>query len=171
MKRFKAILVAVLAGCLLMAFTACSGGSSNSNSQENASILNESETGTLADRIQESQENYSSLMSSIMYMSMEELLEEIRPTVESQSNENMNASVTAEGDTITFTFTYLVPIDNADNSYSDYLESGLEDSSDSFQYTVNQYSSAVGKPLTLTVIYYNADGSVLASKSCSSQSN
>lgn len=168
MKRLKAILAAALAGCLLMAFTACTNGNNSTVDTNNASPqVNTSES---ADT--NSQEE--SPASDVGEGSATEILkafaegeegQSMISSMESASGGVCTGSLEVEGNTLVIICTYDMEIPEAGReTMVSALESALEAFDSVFQPAAEQLSQAAGEPIQFRVEYRDNQDEVLASR-------
>ena len=107
MKRFKAILAAALAGCLLMAFTACSGGNNTTGGvtipSPNASVSDDA-----------SDAGDDSVTEKLRAMAEGEEGEALISSMESSAGNVVTGSLEVEGNTLVVICTYQeeIPAEN-----------------------------------------------------------
>lgn len=155
MKRFKLFFVAALAGCLVFAFTACTP-------QAQPSTQTTPNTSASQSR---SEDTDSSEDSASTDTSLEEYVNSIAEDLEaSGSNADADCEVTASGNTVTFAYTSKEQLDDSDGYWSDYLSQYLDDNADTFNEAAEEFAEAVDSSVSLKVVYYNADGTMLAMK-------
>lgn len=154
MKQFKVILAVVMASCLLLSLTACVVPMQtfletvSGNEEESNSSVEEEST------------------------ALEKLVNEFGDDWEEEAkNEYIDARVSASGNTATFSYTYFRQMDDTNNLLANNLEESLDENTEIFQTTANNLSQLVGEPLIVEVVYYNADGTELTSRTFYSQNN
>lgn len=155
MKRFQSILAAALAGCLLMAFTACSSGN-------NANIITNPSTGVNTSERSDAGED--SITAKLEAIAEGEEGEALISSLESSSGNTATGSLEVEGNTLVVICTYQeeIPEESID-TVSEYLDSALETLEESFQPMVAQLCEEVGGEVQLRVEYRTMDGDMLSS--------
>lgn len=158
MKRFKAILAAALAGCLLMAFTACSGRNNNTT----GGVTIPSPNVNVSDAADAEEESITEKLRALAEGAEGEAL---ISSLESSSGNTATGSLEVEGNTLVVICTYQeeIPEESID-TVSEYLDSALETLDESFQPMVAQLCEEVGGEVQLRVEYRTMDGESLASR-------
>lgn len=157
MGQFKRILVAALAGCLLMAFTACAPRV-QTNQTATPSAGQTQNTGS--DSSQEEEDTTGSDMT------LADLVEEYGESWEEMgSNSLVDCEVSASGNTLIYAYTYQEQQDNTGNALGEAVSDSLEESRDTLEQQADSFAQMLGEPITIQFIYYNADGSQVTTKS------
>ena len=155
MKRFQSILAAALAGCLLMAFTACSSGN-------NANITTNPSTGV--NTSERSDAGEESVTAKLEANAEGEEGQSLISSLESSSGNTATGSLEVEGNTLVVICTYQIDIpEETMDAVCDALDSGLESMESTFQPVVSQLSDQLGDEVELRVEYHTMDGDMLAS--------
>lgn len=168
MKRFKAILAAVLAGCMLMAFTACSGGNGSTGGTNNSSSdVNTSESADTGSQ-EESSASHAGKGSATEILTAFAEGEEgqsMISSMESASGGSCTGSLEVEGNTLVIICTYEMEIPEGGREVmASALENALEAFDSTFQPAAGQLSQAAGEPVQFRVEYRDNQNEVLASR-------
>lgn len=99
---------------------------------------------------------------------MDEIVELMKPSAESASNDNMNVEVYAEGDdTLVFEYTYKDDIEDSKKSlYKETLEKEMDKDTvaDTMESSKEMIATASGRDIKIKMIYLTNDGDVLAER-------
>ncbi len=155
MKRFQSILAAALAGCLLMAFTACSSGNNGGTVTNPPTGVNTSEA---------SETKKDSITAKLEAIAEGEEGQALISSMENASNDTATGSLEVEGNTLVVICTYQIDIpEETMDAVCDALDSGLESMESTFQPLVSQLSDQLGDEVKIRVEYHTMDGDMLSS--------